>query len=313
MPPREPSPATLASPWRRYVLATRPAFLSVAVVAALLGSAYTPYSGGSIHLLLAVAVLAGAVLVQAGINVLNDYYDALNGTDANNVERLYPFTGGSRFIQNGIFTARQTRRYGVSLLAAAMILGAFLCARSGWSLALLGAAGIFVGWAYSAPPCRLNSRGLGEVCVALGFGVLIPLGADLVQQQELHGQLVLMASPFALLVTNILYINQFPDHRADAAAGKHHWVVRLGPRRARWVYLAGATAALGLACLLVLSGRLPTSGWIAVVPILGALWAAALLLRDWQYPHRLMTAIKLTIFAALAHGITLAAVLALGP
>jgi 1,4-dihydroxy-2-naphthoate octaprenyltransferase len=35
------------------------------------------------------------------VNVVNDYYDHLNGTDAANVERIFPFTGGSRFIQNG--------------------------------------------------------------------------------------------------------------------------------------------------------------------------------------------------------------------
>ena len=30
-------------------------------------------------------------------NVLNDYHDALNGTDAANTGRVFPFSGGSRF------------------------------------------------------------------------------------------------------------------------------------------------------------------------------------------------------------------------
>ena len=33
--------------------------------------------------------------------------------------------------------------------------------------------------------------------------------------------------PYALLVANLLYINQFPDRKADAAAGKNNLVVRL--------------------------------------------------------------------------------------
>ena len=37
-------------------------------------------------------------------------------------------------------------------------------------------------------------------------------------------------------VLNILYINQFPDRRADEMTGKRHWVVRLGATRARWGY-----------------------------------------------------------------------------
>jgi 1,4-dihydroxy-2-naphthoate polyprenyltransferase len=44
--------------------------------------------------------------------------------------------------------------------------------------------------------------------------------------------------PLAFLITAILWINEFPDLEADKSAAKRHLVVRLGLRRARWVYAA---------------------------------------------------------------------------
>ena len=42
-----------------------------------------------------------ALVAHAGANVLNDYFDARNGADDANQQGLFPFTGGSRLIQNG--------------------------------------------------------------------------------------------------------------------------------------------------------------------------------------------------------------------
>ncbi len=101
------------------LLATRPAFLSITLVAVLVGLA-TPVSQGiPIHAGLALASLAVALLAHAGANVLNDYHDHLNGCDAANTERVAPYTGGSRFIQDGRLTPEQTRRLALALLSAA--------------------------------------------------------------------------------------------------------------------------------------------------------------------------------------------------
>ena len=60
----------------------------------------------------AAATLLLALLAHAGINVFNDYCDHLNGTDARNTQRIYPFTGGSRFIQNGVLSIRAMAIWG---------------------------------------------------------------------------------------------------------------------------------------------------------------------------------------------------------
>ncbi len=305
----EPTPALLKNPVRRYWLATRPPFLTVTVAGVLNGIAYARYGGVPIHWLLALVTLIGAMLIHAAINVLNDYYDAVNGTDRINEERVYPFTGGSRFIQNEVFTEPQTLNYGLLLLATGVGIGVALTFVTDTRLIAFGLIGVFVGWAYSAPPFKLNSRGWGELCVALGFGILIPMGAEFVQRQAWHWTSLLVFLPYGLLVTNILYINQFPDRAADSTAGKHHWVVRLGPERGRWIYAANIVVA---GSILVAAGAfdvVPTATLLSLLPLAIAAQAARMLVRDARQPARLAAPIKLTIAAALAHGVILATVL----
>lgn len=306
----EPTPETLKNPLRRYWLATRPPFLTITAAGFTLGLAYALYRGASLNWTIALMTLVGATTIHAAINVLNDYYDALNGSDTHNNERIYPFTGGSRFIQNKVLTERQTLRYGLMLLAGGVCIGLALTFASHWSLLAIGVIGVFIGWAYSAPPFKLDSRGWGEPCVALGFGILIPLGTDFVQRQSWDAELLLLCLPYGLLVTNILYINQFPDRLADAAAGKHHWVVRLGAERAKWIYVANVFAATGILLIAVITRIAPPIALLSLLPLIVAARAAAWLMQHAGHSARLVTPIKLTIASALAHGLMLATILA---
>lgn len=308
MRPAEPTLETLRHPFKRYFLATRPAFLLVTLVAALIGLA-TAYAGDVRFNGMAAAVTVWFALVaHAGINVLNDYYDALNGTDDANTERIFPFTGGSRFIQNGVLTREETARFGVALLVTVVAAGLWLTAVSASGLIGIGMAGLLIGWAYSAPPLKLNSRGWGEACVWAGFA-LIAVGADYVQRGTFSPAPLIAVTSYALLVTNVLFINQFPDCKADKAAGKHHWVVRLGPAQARWVYGAIAGAAYGWLIAAVVAGEMPKIALIALLPAALSLRAARDVLRYGGTPRNLAPAIQQTIAAAAGHGVLLAAAL----
>ena len=283
----EPTPEQLENPLKRYFLATRPPFLLASVAPCLVGLATAHADGVQLNWVLALLTLVGAVLFHAAANVLNDYYDALNGTDEMNTERLYPFTGGSRFIQNGVLTAMQTARYGFFLLAAGILVGLLLLEQSGSGLLLIGLAGTVIAWAYSAPPLSLNSRGLGELSIATAFGLLIIVGTDYVQRDAFAFTPLLAAIPYGLLTSSLLYINQFPDREADARAGKHHLVVRLGVEKARWGYLLLVLVANLYLVGLVVSGMF--SPWIllALLAAPAGLVAAAILLRHASEPFSL--------------------------
>ncbi|HEY9036104.1 MAG TPA: prenyltransferase [Pseudomonadales bacterium] len=298
-----------------HVLATRPAFLLASIVPVLIGLAAAHHDAVAFHPVLAGMTLAGAVCVHAAANVLNDYYDARNGTDAANTARLFPFTGGSRFIQNGVFSAQRMAGFGIGLLLIVAVLGLLLLwqlppsARPG--LLMLGCVGVLLSWAYSAPPLALNSHGWGEMSVAIGFGVLMPAGADYVQRAEWAWLPVMAALPYALLVANLLWINQFPDCAADASAGKRHWVVRLGVVRARVVYSTNVLLAYWGLLAMVWAGYLPVACSWAMLAMPLSLWAGW---RLWRYggdEPTLVPAIQCTIAAMMLYGVLVSMGLAL--
>lgn len=304
-PPLEPTLAAFPNPFLRYFAATRPPFLSVTFAACLIGLASAAADGTALRPLAAFFTVFFALVAHAGINVLNDYYDAINGTDAANAERLFPFTGGSRFIQNGVLSLRAAGTFGYALLASVIPAGLWLTWSSAGGLIYIGLAGLFVGWAYSAPPFKFMSRGLGEVAVACGW-LIVVVGADYVQRGAFSAMPFIAGLPYALHVANVLFINQFPDYRADAATGKRNWVVRLGPRRARWGYPIIAGVAQAWLVGAVALGALPWTVLLALLALLPAIAASRQLLKHAARPAALVPAVRATIGAAMLHGILLA-------
>jgi 1,4-dihydroxy-2-naphthoate octaprenyltransferase len=304
----EPTPANHAHPVKRYVGATRPAFLTITLAGCLLGWATVPFSVLLADFNLAFMTLVLALLAHAGVNVFNDFYDHLNGTDAANTQRLFPFTGGSRFIQNGVFSPRQTLMYAVTLFAAVIAGGLWLIAQAGIGLFWIGLAGLFIGWAYSAPPLKLNSRGLGELCVVVGF-LLIVVGSAYVLKGGTMPLAWAAGLPYALLVMNILYINQFPDRAADQLAGKWHWVARLPPASAAKGYVLILVLSVVALCSGVLMDVLPIWALASLLGVVPALKAARLLTCHAAEPAHLGPAIGMTILAAHLQALLLAGIL----
>jgi 1,4-dihydroxy-2-naphthoate octaprenyltransferase len=116
-------------------------------------------------------------------------------------------------------------------------IGLYLAYTRGWEVLILGIIGVGSGFFYTAPPFRFVSRGYGEVFIGLNFGVLMTLGAYFVQTQVLAWEAVYPSIPVAILITAVLYINEFPDAKADEDAGKRTIVVRLGKERASKGYV----------------------------------------------------------------------------
>jgi len=307
----EPRPDPSASAVTIWFAATRPAFLSVTLAGCLIGLAAAHADGVAIDAWRAVVTVLFALLAHAGANVLNDYHDALSGADAGNTQRIFPFTGGSRFIQNGVLTTHQTAVFAHALLGLVIPAGLWLAAGAGSGLVAIGLAGLVLGWGYSAPPLKLASRGLGELAIAACW-LLVVIGSDFVHRGGFAWTPFAAGLSFALLVANLLYINQFPDRAADAAAGKRTLVVRLGVDSAKWGYFAIAIVAYGWLVLQVGRYNLPQACAAAALTLVLSFHAARLLREHADEPAALAPAIKLTIAATNLHGLVLAATLAFG-
>ena len=283
----------------------RPGFLSITAVGCLVGIASAQAAGG-VSGALALLTLLLALLLHAAANMLNDHADALNGADEANTQGLFPFTGGSRLVQRGVVRARDMRNLALALLAPVVLGGLWLTWHSGPALALVGLAGLLLGWAYSMPPLALMSRGLGELAVGLAWGLMV-VGADYVQRGQFALAPLAAGGSYALLIANILIANGFPDAVPDALVGKRTLVVRLTPERAAMLYLALALLAHGGLAAFVVLGVLPTPVLWALASLPLSLAGALRLLRHARSPGRLRQALVLGIAAALLHGLGMAA------
>lgn len=268
-----PSAAALAGPgplaaFRRGFLATRPKFYTASILPVLVGTAWAAGAHGAFDgLLFALAILA-TVLAHGFSNVYNDVGDDIGGTDPINVLRIYPYTGGSRFIQNGVLSRDEMFRLAIGLAAAAVAVGLVLALLRGWGVVAFGLAGLAVAWLYSKPGVMLSGRGVGELAVAAGLGALPVIGATWLQSGIVDTGAILLAVAVSVWVALILLINEVPDSAADAQAGKHTWVVRLGEAGTRRLYVVLTLLAAAAGAALVFRGDLPL--WAAVPVILFA-------------------------------------------
>ena len=159
---------------------------------------------------------------------------------------------------------------GIVAFAGALAVGVYLYVRIGWpvlAFALLGgAAAVF----YVAPPIRWAYRGLGETVIGLSYGPWMVLGSLYLQARVASWAALWASLVPGLLIMALAVVNAIPDFHQDRLVGKRNLVVRLGRRRAVWLYLGLAAAGLAVIAAGVMAGTFP---W----PCLAALLAAPLL------------------------------------
>jgi 1,4-dihydroxy-2-naphthoate octaprenyltransferase len=282
--------------------ATRLPFLSATFVPVLLGILIAA-ADGSFDLAAAVLTVVGAASVHLGLNVANDVFDTLSGADEANVNPT-KYSGGSRVIQYGLVTLRGMALISIAFYAIGAAIGLVLLAtRGSTALLWIGLLGIAISVFYTAPPFRLVYRGLGEIAVFLGFGPLMLLGAYVVQTRgEISPGATVASIPIGILVALILYVNEIPDRRADAAAGKRTLPTRWSADTVLRVYAVATGAAFVSVALGVILGVLPLPALLVFLGIPLALRVHAGLRRSYNSPYELMPAMALNIQLHLAVG-----------
>jgi 1,4-dihydroxy-2-naphthoate octaprenyltransferase len=234
-------------------MAARPRTLPAAVAPVLVGTSLA-IRDGPFHPLAFVAALLGAVLIQIGTNLSNDYSDARRGADAE--DRIGPV----RVTAGGLLPPRQVLSATYLTFGAAVLCGAYLIAVAGWALLAVGAASILAGVLYTGGPRPYGYEGLGEVFVFLFFGIVAVTGSYFVQRRTLPWEAFVLSVPVGLLIAAILVVNNIRDIDTDRRAGKFTLAVRLGRERTRVVFAAMIVVAFATAWVPWLAGAL--SAWL---------------------------------------------------
>src|SRR5579859_3228356 len=225
---------------RIWLMAARPRTLPAAIAPVLVGTALAGF-GHVFHPLRFLAALLGAIFIQVGTNLSNDYSDARRGADTE--DRLGPV----RVTAGGLVPPRQVLVATYVSFGVAVLAGIYLIVVAGWQLLLVGAASILAGVLYTGGPRPYGYEGLGEVFVFLFFGIVAVAGSFFVQVRHLEWEAFALAVPVGLIAAGILVVNNVRDIDSDRRARKRTLAVRLGRERTRalfasMVYLAYVTA-----------------------------------------------------------------------
>ena len=275
------------SPFWLVLRTTRLPFLSATAVPVLLGIAVAA-SHGAFTWWTALLTLVGGSFAHLGINVTNDIFDTLSGADDANTTPTQ-FSGGSRVAVYDLVSIRGLSWLAIGLFAVAGAIGLALVAiTQSLTLLWIGIAGVIVGVAYTAPPLKLVYRGMGEIAVALGFGPIMLLGAYVVQTGELAWEPFVLSLVPGILIALILYVNEIPDRRSDAEAGKRTLPVRLPPDTVRTGYLVAAMVAFAIILGGVLGGLFPWPTLVALAAVPIALRVHQGLAVHYDSPYTLM-------------------------
>jgi 1,4-dihydroxy-2-naphthoate octaprenyltransferase len=223
-------------------MAARVRTLPAAVAPVLVGTSLA-LGAGHFDPIAFVAALLGAIFIQVGTNLSNDYSDAHRGADTE--DRLGPV----RVTAGGLVPPRQVLFATYVTFGLAVLCGVYLVIVAGWELIAVGASSILAGVLYTGGPRPYGYEGLGEVFVFLFFGVVAVVGSYFVQVQSLPWQPFLCAVPVGLLASAILVVNNVRDLDTDRRAGKRTLAVRLGRARTRKLYMTMVAGAFVCALL----------------------------------------------------------------
>jgi 1,4-dihydroxy-2-naphthoate octaprenyltransferase len=207
-------------------------FLILTPACVVLGLGTALWIKGSVDWFYFALAMIGAVASHISVNAYNEYLDFKSGLDFK-TERT-PFSGGSgtlpqhpEMVRTAFWTAT------ISMLIAGAV-GLFFVYVWGWTLLPLGIIGLILLFAYTK--WLVYNPWLCLIAPGLGFGTLMVTGTHFVLTGEYSWTAFLASFIQFFLVSNLLFLNQFPDVEADRSIGKKHFPLLIGGKKSSFIY-----------------------------------------------------------------------------
>jgi len=282
-----------------WIQAIRAPSLSAAAIPVLLGVAIAARDGffSFGRLLLA---LVGAIAIQAGTNLINDYYDYRSGADSEQS------LGPSMVIQRGLLTPDQVWRGGIVAFAIGALIGLILASLCGWPILALGVPSIAAGYFYTASPVSLAYVALGELTVFIFMGPVIVLGAYFVMAMHFSSAALWASIPLGFMVAGILHANNIRDIESDTRHGKRTIATILGRTGANYELVAIDVAAYATTLAAVLAHTIPWIALIVFVTVPRALDQVRIVMRETE-PKKLNLALFRSVQLHMEFGLLMIA------
>lgn len=248
---------------------SRAQFTPIMLAPVFLGAALAWHVAGTFSPLVFLVALAGSLLLHLAANTVDDVYDFVNGPDKVS-ERLFPLDApGWKPIARGMVSVSRGLAVSYALYGLSLLCGLYLSLVVGWYALAIAAPGILLSYFYTAPPLKLDYRGLGlgELSILLSFGPIPVLGVFYVLSGQLSLLPVIIAIPSGLLTTGVLLSHDLIFYDAYKQAGKRSLAVVLGRKRAALLLSSISAIAYALLLLMMGLGAIPLTGLIALLAL----------------------------------------------
>jgi len=223
---------------RAWIALSRPPFHAVGILPFFLGTFLAYRLEGAFHPEVLALGVSGVMLIMLSAYHSGEYFDQKENAISSRLHSN-PFAGGSRMIPEGKIPARVAFWTSMAAILLALLIGIvlqFVC-RTGPYTLFLGLLGALPGFFYSTEPVRLVKRGLGEVLIGFCYGWLPVASAYYIQTASIAPVVHWLWLPIGFSIFNVIFLNEFPDYEADAAAGKKNLLVRIGKSKGKVVYI----------------------------------------------------------------------------
>ncbi len=296
------------SSWKAWIRIIRAKFFLAGIPSIILGVALAVYWTGYFNLLNFMLSLVGVILAMIGTYTFNEYYDFKTGVDViTPIENVTPFNAGSRIIPAGILEPEPVLKLGIIAWILYSLIAVYFTLTIGWIIIPLSLIGFISGAFYTMPPFKWAYRGMGEFLIGLNYGLLITFGSYYVQATSLPVEFIILPSLIpSLLITAVIWINEFPDYPADKTVGKINLVVRLGLERARAIYYFLALSIYIVLLVGVFLQVIPQTGLIVLLTLPITYNNITLLKKYYNIPRKLIPAMRGTILLFVTSTLLLA-------
>lgn len=204
---------------------TRPHTLTASFVPVLIGTVLAMFYV-KIHIWFFIAVLFSCLLIQIATNLFNEYYDFKRGLDTEDSVGI-----GGAIVRHGM-KPKSVLQLALSSYGIALLIGLYICANSSWWLALIGLAGMAVGYLYTGGPFPIAYTPFGELFAGICMGSLFVLISFFIQTNMINTQCILISIPIAILVGALNLSNNIRDIEEDTKGGRKTLAILLGKKKA---------------------------------------------------------------------------------
>jgi 1,4-dihydroxy-2-naphthoate octaprenyltransferase len=239
--------------------------LAISSIGVFVGTAVAAWAG-YFHPIPFLLAWLGSVMIQAGTNLTNVYYN-YKAASALGDASFYDPRGSSAVIRQGLLTPAQVQRGGLLAFSAGIVCGLLLTWMCGWTILWLGLPAVAAGYFYAGPPIRYGYVALGVVSVFLFMGPVMVCGAYFVQTLNFSASSLAAAIPIGLVAAGIMHTNDLRDYDTDVIHRKRTLATLLGQRGAAWALAVIDLLAFVIIMSAVLARLLPWSALLIVLAI----------------------------------------------